>query len=165
MRLMNKGLISLLFLVPNISFAGDWKVHASDLRAKIATIQQLEEKIEELVQQKNSKAGNTSAILEQIVTSHDELKKAVKEYNKLRNHVRFEHPEQGDDTERKYRPHRFKSIEEFEEAVGIYGKLDRLKRKVKTTYGVEDPKPPEPPKPMKKEEDLDTEVPRVKLSY
>ena len=122
MRLMNKALIGILFCSPSLSYAGDWKVHASDLRAKIATIQQLEEKIEELVKQKNSKAGNTSAVLEQIVSSHDELKKAVKDYNKLRNHVRFEHPEQGDDTERKYRPHRFKSIEEFEESVGIYGK-------------------------------------------
>jgi hypothetical protein len=164
-RLTNKVLILLISFSPSFSFAGDWKVHASELRAKIATVQQLEEKIEDLVKQKNTKAGNTAGILEQIVSSHDELKKAVKEYNKLRNHVRFEHPEQGDDTERKYRPHRFKSIEEFEEAVGIYGKLDRLKRKVKTTYGIEDPKPPEPPKPKKKEEDLDTEVPRVKLSY
>lgn len=168
MHLMNSLTVMLFTVLISInSHAGNWKVHASDLRAKIAEIEQAEAKIEDLISQKKSrKSGNSSTeIIDQIVDAHKELKKAVEKYNKLRNHVRFEHPEQGDDTERKYRPHRFKSIEEFEDSVGIYGKLDRMKRKMKRTYGIEEKKPPAPPKVEKKKEDLDTEVPRVKLSY
>lgn len=168
MHSMSKILIILgSFIFSSNAFAGNWVVHASELRAKIAVIEQTEAKIEDLIKQKNEKSsgGSSTVVIDQIVEAHKELKKSVKEYNKLRNHVRFEHPEQGDDTERKYHPHRFKSIEEFEDSVGIYGKLDRMKRKMKKTYGIEEKKPVVVEAPKKKKDDLDTEVPRVKLSY
>ena len=122
-------LISLIVFFSSTSNAGNWKVHASDLRAAIAEIEQKETLIQGLIDQKNKATGktNTTQIIKQIVEEHKELKEAVKKYNKLRNHVRFEHPAQGDDTERRYNPKRVKSLDEFEDAVGIYGKLDRAK--------------------------------------
>jgi len=92
------------------------------------------------------------------------LKKAFEEYNKIRNHIRFEHPEQGDSTERNYRNVRLKSLEEFEDAVGIYGKLDRIQRKLKKVYNIEKPKPKAMAPKKKEKTDLDTEVPSVTLS-
>lgn len=131
----------LLLVIPQSGIAGNWAVHASDLRAKIALIQQLEGDIEKAIEQKNQqKSGDNTAVLQLIVDKHKELTKTVEEYNELRNHVRFEHPEQGDETERKYRSHQLRSLDEFEQAVGIYGKLDRVKLQLRRVYNWQEQK-------------------------
>lgn len=156
-------LFSLSFICQ--AFSGDWMVHASKLKEKLATINQIESEIEKNIEIKNTKKGSESAAaLDLIVEKHKELKKAFEEYNKIRNHIRFEHPEQGDSTERNYRNVRLKSLEEFEDAVGIYGKLDRIQRKLKKVYNIEKPKPKAMAPKKKEKTDLDTEVPSVTLS-
>ncbi|MEC9282288.1 MAG: hypothetical protein VX642_06220 [Bdellovibrionota bacterium] len=160
-------IIVFAFILTNmpVAYSGEWLVHASKLKEKLATINQLETEIENNIEIKNTKKGaESAAALDTIVEKHKELKKALEEYNKIRSHIRFEHPEQGDSTERNYRNVRLKSLEEFEDAVGIYGKLDRIQRKLKKVYNMEKPKAKALAPKKKEKTDLDTEVPSVKLS-
>ncbi|MFK8137803.1 MAG: hypothetical protein AB8E15_05515 [Bdellovibrionales bacterium] len=159
-------IFSLVILFSSPLFAGDWKIHASNMRANMAELTQKEQAVKSLIQQKNNTKDKAliSSLLDQIVTAHEDYKKAVDKYNEERNHIRFEHPEQGDDTERSYRYRNAQEIEDLEDAVGIYGRLGKVKRKLKKTYGIKDKKRNIEVKEEKKEE-FETETPRIKLSF
>jgi hypothetical protein len=59
---------------------------------------------------------------------------AYKDFKTESDHVRFEHPEEGDKTERKYRRYKLKSVEELEAEAGSGGQLDRTKKKAESIY-------------------------------
>jgi len=150
--------------------AREWDAHEVSLRSQIEKIREKEKKITELITQKNTTKDDEKLkpILADLQKEYKALQKMYEEWETEKRHVRFEHPDQGVNIERKYRAYKIRSIEEMENEMGTDGRLTRLKTKVMRKYGepvsetpaVSSPAtPPTPPPEVKKEPD------RPKLSY
>lgn len=76
-------------------------------------------------------------MLAALKKEYEELEKYYKDLEEEKRHVRFEHPDQGVEIERKYRAYKIRSIEDMENEIGTEGRLSRLKSKVLRKYGTE----------------------------
>lgn len=134
----------LVMSVSSLSQAREWDAHDVSLRASIEKIRGKEAKIGELIQEKNhpKNPDGQKAILDELAKEYKDLEKLYSEFETEKRHVRFEHPEQGLKTERKYRAYRIKSLEEYESEGGVEGRLNEVKLKVLNKYGssLEEPK-------------------------
>ncbi len=74
------------------------------------------------------------AILKELTKIYKDISKTYEEFEKEKDHIKFEHPEKGDAVERKYKRYRPKSVEEREAEAGLNGKLTRTKTRVQKTY-------------------------------
>lgn len=166
---MKLKMLALLLMAATFTHGREWAAHEVSLRSQIEKIRTKEKAIAEIVHEKN-KEKDDQKLKEYRTEIQKEYKELVKLYNELeeeKRHVRFEHPDQGVEVERKYQIYKIKSIEDMESDVGTDGRLSRLKAKVVRKYGqptpVVDEAPEESiseePKPPEKEEK------RPKLSY
>lgn len=133
--------LALFFFVPIFALAGEWNIHSSNLRSQADNIVKLESEMEHLISEKKESHDEASKEkkMEEIIAKHKELKKLYVDFEKERNHVRYEHPEQGDKMEREYKALRLRSITEMESETGIEGRLSRAKKTLHSTYGVVPP--------------------------
>jgi hypothetical protein len=130
--------ICLLILFTLQAQAREWDLHEASLKASVEKIREKEKKIVEIVKQKNllpPDSPKAKPILEELTKEHKELSEFYKDFETEKQHVRFEHPEQGLKVERKYLRYKVKTIEDFENEVGIDGKLSRLKSKTMKKFG------------------------------
>jgi hypothetical protein len=145
-----------LFCLP--VFAREWAAHEVSLRSQIDKIREKEKKIGELIHLKNEtkEDAKLKPLLAEIKKEYGDLEKFYKELEEEKRHVRFEHPDQGMDVERKYRAFKIRTIEDMENEIGTEGRLSRLKSKVLKKYGVE-PTPAQEPvvEEPKKEEPVE----------
>lgn len=125
------------------AFAAKWQQHDASIKMTVVKIKTLEETRDKLIHEKEHTRDNKrlDGIIAELTNNHKELEKAYDEFSKEQEHIRFEHPEQGDSMERKYRRFRLKSVEEREEEMGLDGKLNAIKAKMDRTYGNNKPKP------------------------
>lgn len=116
--------------------ASEWGRHEVNLKGYIAKMNNGQEEIEALIKKKNENKDPKvrDEILKEINKKNEELRKVYKDFRSEEEHVRFEHPEQGDKTIRKYRHFKLKSIEELENESSLDGQLTRLKIKAEKTY-------------------------------
>ena len=118
--------------------AGEWRNHQASLAALQGQLRQLEGDLSHLIEAKRQAqdAAQVKVIADEIVVKHAKLREISKEYEEERQHVRFKHPERGDEAERRYSRHKPQAIEELEGEVGLEPKLDRIKLKIQTVYGI-----------------------------
>ncbi len=76
----------------------------------------------------------------QIRAKYAELEKQAVEFRTEVTHMRFKHPDRGDDNDRKYARFKLKTLREYESSFGLDGQLDRLRIRVSQVY---QPKKPE----------------------
>lgn len=140
MKATNNLGICLFFIallgVPLNAWAKEWGMHQGNLRGWVAKIQTKEEEIKKLIEEKEhtKDKDKLKEIMDKMVEMHKALAKDLKDYEEERSHVRFQHPDKGDDLESKYRPVRLRTIEEIEGDMGLDGKLNRLKSKIERVY-------------------------------
>jgi hypothetical protein len=164
--------ISALLLMMSVRQAGasEWDTHSVSLRASIGKIRVQESRIAELIQKKKTVTtpDEMGHVLANITKEHKELTRFYEDFEKERQHIRFEHPEEGAKTERQYRAYRLKSVHEMEAEGGIDGKLNDLKSKVKQHYGepisAKPTAPPEKKITAEKSAQEEKEKKRIKLS-
>jgi len=116
--------------------AAEWARHEINLKGMAIKIENLQDDIRALIEKKkeSKSADEKEELMKDIVKKNGELKKIYKDFKAEKEHVRFEHPEQGDKTERAYRHLKLKSLEELQDETGLDGQLSRLKKKVETSY-------------------------------
>lgn len=135
-----KQLIKSMIIVSIVesTLASDWGRHEINLRGYAMRIANTQNEIKELVEKKNKNRDphTRDELLKEINKKNDDLRRVYKDFKEEKEHVRFEHPEQGDKTERKYKRVRMKSLEDLENEVGLDGQLTRLKQKVEKKYPV-----------------------------
>lgn len=142
-------LIFSVLLAAKFAFAGGFEVHKQNLQNMVVSISDIEGEIKKLIHHKRSEHDREAQkkVMKEIEENHKKLLEAYKKYNEEVNHVKFRHPEQGDDGERTYTVLKPRTLEQIENDVGLEGKLDRIKRKMEAQYN----QAPTPPKTQKEE--------------
>jgi hypothetical protein len=128
-------LAQLLFSTPKV-FSDDWQRHDSNLRSYVTRINADEDDLKELIIKKdhNNDPKTRDVLLDAIKKKDAEIKDLFERFRAEKEHIIYEHPEQGDETERKYKHLKPKTMAEIENEAGIDGKLTRLKSKIEKTY-------------------------------
>lgn len=129
--------------------AGSFENHKQNLQNMVTSIAEIESEIKKLIHHKRAEIDREGQkkIMREIEEKHKKLEEAYVKYNEEVNHVKYRHPEQGDQGERTYTILKPRSLEQIENDVGLEGKLDRIKRKLEKQYQ----QPPPPPKTKKQE--------------
>ncbi len=124
------------FLAFPSAFASEWARHEVNLKGYAIKIVKAQDELAELIHGKNENKDQDEreALIKEINKKYADLKSVFKDYKAEVEHVRFEHPEQGDTSENKYRHLKIKSLKELEKESGIDGQLTRLKRKAENIY-------------------------------
>ena len=127
----------LLTLRPSLAQAFD--TFSDDIKKLGGLTRQIEgdeKEIQELIERKKLAVDKSSIdeIVQDLVKKHADLKKISQEYEQLRLHIRFKHPEKNETVERKYVHYKLKTLPEMESSFGIDGRLDRTKTKVMTIF-------------------------------
>ncbi|MCM2280452.1 MAG: hypothetical protein NDI61_01240 [Bdellovibrionaceae bacterium] len=138
MRVNSMTLLILTFLLMAASArAGDWQAHQSSMGGKQSKMKSLEAEIEGLIHEKKATEDPEAVrvIVSSMAQKHEELETVAQEYRKEFLHIRFQHPEQGDHSERQYPRYRLKSLTEMESEFGIDAKLDRVRNKMRAVFG------------------------------
>lgn len=132
------GFIFCLFGFLGNALAEPWAYHSTHLPGLVSQIKMLEKSISELVEQKKKTEDPAAlkGLLESIKSSYAELQKVSSAYETERRHVRFKHPEENDDSERKYPRYHLKSLSDLESQVGLEARLDHVKARVLAIYPV-----------------------------
>ncbi len=143
-------LILICFTMNSAAWAREWDAHEVSLKASVEKIRTKEKDIAEKVKHKNhikKDDPHMKQALEELTKEYKELQALYKEFEDEKQHVRFEHPDQGQKMERKYMRYKVKTLEDFENEGGIDGKLSRLKAKAMKKFGAKpsDMKSPEGP--------------------
>lgn len=138
-RKVKRLLLTLLLVsVANAptAWGGKWIEHVSDMKVFTNKINELEKKLEHLIEEKvHSREPNSQSHLNgEIEHTYKELRDQYNKYEELRVHMAYEHPEKGDMSERKYAPVRKKTIEDIELELGLQGQLTQLGRKIEEKY-------------------------------
>lgn len=136
---------SIIFL-PMFAHAGDYQAHEAKLGKLDAQMKKTTEDIQALAKSKQHavQAEQKENIHNQMMSLYKELKISSSDYQETVTHIRFKHPEKGDEIERKYSRQPLQPFSNFENDVTLDGKLDSFLHKMRTVYG-------ETPKPKKQE--------------
>lgn len=73
-------------------------------------------------------------MLREITETHKELTKLYGEFDELERELRFRYPEKNNEGDRHYRLFRLRSLQQMEADLGLDGKLDQLRAKVRAKY-------------------------------
>ncbi len=127
---------SILFL-PLSSQAGDYQAHEAKLRKLEVQMEKSEEEIHHLAQGKQQAvtAEQKESIHREMMALYKDLKSKSADYEETKTHIRFKHPEKGEEAERKYSRQPLQSFTSFENDVSLDGKLDNFLNKMHAVYG------------------------------
>lgn len=164
MGTINAYRICLVFLVLLISktvFAGGFEAHKQNLQNMVVSISDTEGEIKKMIHHKRSQHDREAQkkTMKEIEESHKKLLEAYKKYNEEVNHVKFRHPEQGDEGERVYTILKPRTLEQIENDVGLEGKLDRVRRKMEAQYNQAPPPPKTPMEELAEEKKIEEKLP------
>lgn len=138
-------LVLLILVAANIStYAGEWEAHKQSLQNHVTQAADLEKEIKTLIEHKRHETDRAELqkIMKEIEAKHKKLEETYKKYNEELGHTKHRHPEQGDSAQRSYTIFKPKTVEQFENDIGLDGKLDRAKKSLERHYNT----PPEDPK-------------------
>ncbi len=130
----------ILILVVTIFFgilasADEWEHHKTNLQKLSGEIEANEKELKELIAKKKH-SKQSPELLKEIEGKHRAAEKTLTEYNKEVEHVKYRHP--GREAEQETRSYSIitpRTVEDLESDIGIDGKLDKLKQKMKKQYG------------------------------
>ena len=127
-------ILSLLLVA--FAFAGQYDSHLIEIDGFQNRTHALEKRIRDLVSEiKVSKdKAHIQALTQEIVTAHEEIEKNIRRADKIRSHVRFEHPEKGHEFDKKYPRLNKKGLKDLESELGLDKILSQLRRKVEQTF-------------------------------
>jgi hypothetical protein len=165
-----KGLKTILFFIflsslSTPALSAEWGRHEVNLKGYATRITNAQEEIQALIVKKNQNRDPQvrDQLLKEIIKKNDDLKRIYKDYKNEKEHVRFEHPEMGDKTERKYRHVKLKSLEDLEGEQGLDGQLSKVKRKVEEQYPSGDKPVEKKPKSVEVKSEAETKpTPRLR---
>ena len=129
----------MLMLIPSFAHALDtFSDDIAKLGGLTKQIEGDEKEIQELIERKKTAEEKSSIdeIVKDLVKKHADLTKVSQEYEQLRLHIRFKHPEKNETVEHKYVHYKLKTLTEMESSFGLDGRLDRTKTKVMTIFPV-----------------------------
>ena len=131
--------LACVLLISSTSFARPWGEHHMRMNATAARIKQLEDDLKELIKEKKhaEEPAELRVITQNIADKYAEIEKIHKERHTEELHMRFQHPEKGDDEKREYTRIKLKSLEELENDFGLDARLNRVQAKIRRTYGIE----------------------------
>ena len=126
----------LVFGLGKVARSDDWSKHEANLNNYAGRINSMQEEIHDLIVKKNQNKdpAKRDEILSDIKKKNETLKMLYQSYRDEKDRILYEHPEQGDNSERKYKHVKMKTLEEMEAEPGVDGQLTRLKAKVEETY-------------------------------
>jgi hypothetical protein len=134
---------SILFIFILLNFSFSKAQLMSEFNIKTGKMATLESKIkaskeavrDSLKNMHHSKDENEQKnMFKEALTQHSELLKSVKEYNTLRQELKYKFPKKSDSTTRQYLPLREETLEEIENELGLSGILNRIKSKIDKKY-------------------------------
>ncbi len=131
---MSQLTLAMIFLAVTAK-ADTWDHHKSNLQKFSSEIEVKEKELKELIARK--KHGDHSAeLLKQIDEKHRESEKSLEEYNKEVEHVKYRHPgREAEEETRSYSISTPRTGEDLDSDIGVDGKLDKVKQKMKRQYG------------------------------
>ncbi len=131
---MKQLLFALVFFAATTR-ADTWDHHKSNLQKYSTEVEVKGKELRDLIAKK--KHGDTSPeLLKQIDEKHKEGEKSLEEYNKEVEHVKYRHPErEAEDEIRSYSVSTPRMADETDTDIGVDGKLDKVKQKMKRQYG------------------------------
>lgn len=165
MSLLKWMLINLFVLATAVATAKEWKEHQGNMQGHNARIVHYEEVIEGLLKEKQhvQNPGRLAQITKELVAAHKELKNIAIKKNKELKHMRYRHPARGHEFEKKYlRTYEVKSLQDYENQLGIGGQLTRVKEKIDLHYGVQPEEKAESIRRRQKEKEKE-EIQRIRL--
>lgn len=151
-----------LLLFANSVFAEEWQKHIMSLNTHNEKIKNNEKSILALIEEKKSTKDQAriKLILVEMQILQKEIEQSSQKLSEEVAHMRFDHPEKGQQEKEDLKLHQVKSIDELESSTGIEGKLSSLVEKIRKIYSsagsakVEVAKPIEPEKPKAKFEKI-----------
>ena len=151
---------AILFLVVRGS-AEEWTTHQTNMKFHDQRIAELSGGLSELIDKKRhiKDPKQLKLIMEEMVKNHGLMKEQYEKRNTELNHMRFRHPEQGQEFERKYqRTDSLKALEEYEAETqgGLEYQLSKIREKIRLHFGtssreVETQQPQKAPPPEEQE--------------
>ncbi len=125
-------------------FAKEWRDESGRIQKVKSQIEKEKSDLQEMFESKArvKSPGEAADLAREILKKTEELKTDYAEYRKLQLHIRFEHPERGDFSDRKYQ--REEAAEPTVEGnfdLSIQGKLDKIKSNFAAHYSVVHKKP------------------------
>ena len=125
-------------------FAKEWRDESGRIQKVKSQIEKEKADLQEMFESKASvkSAGEAADLAREILKKTEEMKTDYAEYRKLQLHIRFEHPEKGDFSDRKYeREEAAEPTVEGNFDLSIQGKLDKIKSNFAAHYSVVHKKP------------------------
>lgn len=122
------------------SQAGDWKRHQVMIKNFKSQIVSFQRSLDQLIERKKSATDQQTErkIMQQMVITHAQLVKAHQRYREEYDHMRFRHPERGEEFEKTYSEQvKLKDLEEIDEEAGIEGRLTKIRRTLQKHFGVD----------------------------
>ncbi len=138
------GAVAILILVnlqTNIALAEQWSHHVNNMMMHRSKLRALEGELQQLIADKKHSEDpeRVKELTTLMRTKYTELETSAAEFRVEAMHMRFKHPERGDDHERQYARFKLKTLKEYESSLGLDGQLDRLKIKVSQVYQTKKP--------------------------
>lgn len=148
----NLKIIILILFISTISIAGSYYSHTIEMETLEGKIRTNQRKMLALIEEKKHTTNpeKIQEILAQIVESHKTATKALKKLRELKNHVKYEHPEKGQEVEEKYRRYNEKNWSDFEKDAGLEKVLDQALKTMDQKYSLEKKKQNLEPEPIQK---------------
>jgi hypothetical protein len=117
-----------------------WATRTNKLDKLEQQIKDGEKKVKDLIAAKNGghhapAAGEAHGnVLDEIVTAHRDMKKAMEDYEVEKRELVYRFPEEGALINRRYLPMRPKTLDQLEKELGLDGELTRLKQNIDKKY-------------------------------
>jgi hypothetical protein len=113
-----------------------WHEHVQKLQQLRGQINNFEHEIHGLIaaKKKTEDPAQIKEITNEMAKQYAELVKISQEYEEIRLHLRFKHPDRDLASERNYSRHQLKSLKDMESEFGLDGRLDRLKSRILVTF-------------------------------
>ncbi len=123
----------------NTAVAKDWRLHQSSMSVFDQDIKKLNEEINGLIEdkRKTDEPSELRVITQAMADKHKAIQKLDKDRQKEYLHMRFQHPEKGEQQKREYSREKIKSLEEMESEFGLDARLNRIQAKIRKTFGTE----------------------------
>jgi outer membrane murein-binding lipoprotein Lpp len=138
---LSLGFLVLFMHLPSFAKAESYNQLDANVRQLQNRVEEKQKKIKELGEQKNATKDKAAqkAILDEMVVEARELRENVVKFQKEKKRLKYQHPERGDETDRKYKRFEVQVLEDLSSFSNLDLRLKGALGRVEKSYG----KPPE----------------------
>lgn len=138
---LHKWIWAISLLVTSVYVSADpWNVHERNIRVYEKKIAKHQDMIRAAVKSKKETRDSEEVkkLVKDMLVEHESLQEQLEKRDKEIKHMRFRHPEKGQEFERKYlRTFRRKSIEDYENESDLSHQLSVFKERAFKVFGEE----------------------------